>query len=143
MPTLIVPVIDKFDGKYSWLSNFYKVPILHQGYTFPAVENAYQAAKTHDVENRERMQYLSPGDAKKMGRKVRLRPDWEDVKLRIMEELLRIKFNVPELKTKLIATKGALLVEGNWWGDTFWGQCNGKGHNYLGRLLMKIRSELT
>lgn len=64
------------------------------------------------------------------------------MKLRVMELLLRQKFQIPELGAKLLSTGSAELVEGNHWGDTFWGVYNKVGHNHLGKLLMKIRSEL-
>lgn len=84
----------------------------------------------------------SPGEAKRLGRKATLRLDWEKVKLTIMEDLLRQKFAWKELKEKLLSTGDEELVEGNTWSDTFWGVCNGKGENHLGKLLMKIREEL-
>jgi ribA/ribD-fused uncharacterized protein len=87
----------------------------------------------------------TPGKAKKLGRKVKIRPDWESVKVFIMEELLRLKFSNPDLLRRLVQTNGE-LVEGNTWHDNFWGDCNcnkckAKGVNMLGKLLVKIRSE--
>ena len=84
----------------------------------------------------------TPGLAKKLGRKATIRPDWEKIKLPIMEYLLRQKFGDKTLKALLIGTGDAELVEGNMWGDTYWGVCKGKGENHLGKLLMKIREEL-
>ena len=83
----------------------------------------------------------TPGEAKRMGRQVTLRKDWEDVKISVMEKGLRMKFAIPELRDKLLATGEEELVEGNWWGDTCWGVCKGVGANNLGKLLMKIREE--
>ena len=77
-----------------------------------------------------------------MGRKVNLRKDWEDVKIQVMENGLRLKFQDPTLRKKLLATEDEELVEGNPWGDRYWGVCNGSGKNKLGKLLMKIRKEL-
>lgn len=71
-----------------------------------------------------------------------MRSDWEEVKLGVMEGLLREKFSDPELRRKLLATGERELVEGNDWGDSFWGVCAGRGKNHLGRLLMKLREEL-
>lgn len=86
----------------------------------------------------------TPGQAKREGNSkgILLRPDWEQVKLKIMEQLLRIKFQDPVLREALLKTYPQKLIEGNTWGDTFWGQCNGIGKNHLGKLLMQIRKEL-
>lgn len=135
--------IDKFEGAYRFLSNFWDAhPFDYNGKQWNSVEAAYQASKTLDERNRERIRHLNPSLAKRAGRRLVIRADWEDVKLNIMEELLRVKFNIPELKEQLIGTDDANLVEGNWWGDTFWGVCRGVGTNHLGVLLMKIRQEL-
>lgn len=88
---------------------------------------------------------LRPSAAKKLGRRVQLRPDWEDVKVGIMEEIVRAKFTQNEvLKWRLIATGEAYLEEGNTWHDTCWGvdSKTGEGQNHLGRILMKVREEL-
>ena len=77
-----------------------------------------------------------------MGRHLPLRPDWEDVKLSVMEGLLRQKFREEPFKSQLKATGDAQLVEGNYWGDVYWGVCRGQGENHLGKLLMKIRGEI-
>jgi predicted NAD-dependent protein-ADP-ribosyltransferase YbiA (DUF1768 family) len=84
----------------------------------------------------------TPSQAKWEGRKIPIRKDWEDVKLDVMESLLRVKFADLELKQLLLATGTAKLIEGNFWGDTYWGVCAGIGRNNLGKLLMKIRDEL-
>lgn len=110
---------------------------------YPTVEHAYQAAKTIDDEERARVAATpSPGRAKRLGKSLTLRPDWDAVRLGIMRDLLRQKFNHPEYQRMLLATGDAELVEGNVWGDTFWGICDGVGENYLGRLLMQVREEL-
>ena len=59
-----------------------------------------------------------------------------------MKDLLEQKFAKPELKKLLLATDDMLLVEGNTWGDTYWGVCNGIGFNMLGKLLVELRSQL-
>lgn len=110
---------------------------------FPTVEHAYQAYKStnqHDWVEISKLE--TPGQAKKVGQLIKLRPNWNEIKLDTMEELLRMKFAIPELKTKLLETGDQKLVEGNYWGDVYWGVCRGKGENHLGKLLMKIRSEL-
>lgn len=137
-------MINCFDGKYMFLSNFYESPIKDdQGIEYPTVEHYFQAAKTLD-ENERRMiaAAATPGQAKRMGRAVTLRSDWEAVKSYYMELGLRLKFQNPDLAAKLIATGDEELIEGNTWGDRIWGVYNGEGENRLGKLLMKIRDEL-
>lgn len=134
------PKIDSFSGNFAFLSNFHQAPLQYEGYTYPTVEHAFQAAKTLDPSERAAIRdAASPGKAKRLGRKASLRPDWNSVRISIMEQLLRIKFSDPWLKECLDITKGAELIEGNTWNDTFWGVCNGEGQNNLGKLLMAIR----
>ena len=59
-----------------------------------------------------------------------------------MRDCLRLKFEIPELREALLNTDNAKLIEGNWWGDKFWGICNGVGENNLGKLLMEVRDEI-
>ena len=136
-------VIDQFRGKFHWLSNFYNCPVPFEGLTFSNSEAAFQAAKTLDMEEREKFVGLSPLIAKRKGRRVKLRSDWEAVKIEVMRQVLKCKFTQnPELGEKLIATGDAELIEGNNWRDFYWGVCNGKGQNHLGKLLMEVRAEL-
>lgn len=136
-------MITSFTGENRWLSNFIGGnPIqCSQGLLFNTVENAYQASKSNDVEVRKRFINITPGQAKRLGRKLSIREDWESVKIQVMEDLLRQKFCCSPFRELLLNTSGE-LVEGNTWGDKFWGVCNGTGENNLGKLLMKIRSEL-
>lgn len=134
--------INSFVGDNRFLSNFSIVDVVLDGATYPSVENAYQAAKTLIVKLRSHFKKCAAADAKKLGRKLVMRHDWEHVKLGLMEDLLRQKFAQEPFKTLLKATGTAALVEGNWWGDTFWGVYRGTGENHLGRILMKIRDEL-
>ena len=132
--------IIRFNSEYVFLSNFYPSPIIIDGIKYPTVEHAYQAAKT--IDRREKLAIAatrSPGQAKRMGRKISLRRDWEEVKILTMLELLHLKFRHPVLKDQLLATGDTELIEGNNWGDTFWGVCCGKGSNKLGKLLMLVR----
>lgn len=136
-------MIDKFRGKYWFLSNFYESPIEDENITYPTVEHYFQAQKTLNREEKLKItKATKPAKAKKMGRQVKLRKDWEDIKLQVMEKALRLKFQDSTLRKKLIATGDEELVEGNPWGDRYWGVCNGSGKNKLGKLLMKIRKEL-
>lgn len=139
--------IKEFVGPYRFLSNFY-VPaeVVLDGVMYPTVEHAYQAAKTYDLSNRKRIEFAaSPGQAKSLGRKLKLRSDWEQVKLDIMEDLVRQKFSSnPYLKRLLLVTDEDYLQEGNTWGDRFWGVDlrSDVGENHLGRILMRVRDKL-
>lgn len=137
--------IAEFRGEHRFLSNFYPAEISHDGITYPTTEHAFQAAKTLDFGERwEISQLPTPGDAKRAGKGVQLRPDWEQVKEQIMLELVILKFaSHVELREKLLATGQAQLIEGNVRGDEYWGVCNGKGLNALGSILMLVRSQLS
>lgn len=140
---LVVVAIDSFSGPYAFLSNFSPSSISVDGIEYPTVEHAYQAAKTLDENERRRIAKLpNAAAAKKAGRQVVLRREWEQVKVAVMRDLLQRKFADPHLQAKLRATADEKLVEGNWWGDRFWGVCNGRGENWLGKLLMEIRAQL-
>ena len=85
---------------------------------------------------------MSPSEARKKGKLVYLRPDWEDIKTQVMEEICRSKFEQnPNLKDKLLKTGEAVLQEGNTWNDKTWGMVDGVGENRLGKILMKLRDE--
>ena len=134
--------IDRFAGEFDWLSNFFPCKVEFEGLTFDNSEAAFQAAKCLDMKERERFFGLSGGQAKRLGKKVELRLDWEDVKIDVMREVLKVKFSNPELAEKLVATGNTQITEGNSWNDTFWGVCRGKGQNHLGKLLMELRDNL-
>ena len=137
--------IDRFRGEYAFLSNFWEASVTYQGLTYGNNEAAFQAQKCMTEAAKKDFTTLSPGAAKRMGRRVQLRPDWEAVKVPIMEEIVRAKFSQHEdLKALLLATGDALIEEGNTWHDTFWGvdAKSGRGQNHLGKILMKIRDEL-
>ena len=136
-------VIDNFRGEYSFLSNFYPCELWWEGKQYNSLEQAFQASKTLDDNEREWIRTApTPGKAKRRGRQITLRKDWEKIKFHVMEELLKRKFDDPKLRKVLLATEDAELIEGNSWGDVVWGVYNGKGQNWLGKLLMKVREEL-
>lgn len=138
-------MIDSFTGKYAFLSNFYPCLVRYtdDDLSYPSVEHAYQAQKTRNVSDQIVIRNCkTPGEAKKRGRRVKMREDWEEVKINVMRDLLLFKFGHVELAVKLLATGNEELIEGNWWGDTFWGVCNGRGENMLGKLLMEVRAKL-
>lgn len=137
--------IDRFRGKYAFLSNFAPCIVSYDGHKYASVEHAFQAAKTLNPIEREVLALeTTPGKAKRAGRLVQLRPDWDEVKVDIMKELLISKFqdNSFGYRDALINTQDAYLEEGNKWGDTFWGTVEGKGQNVLGNLLMEVRELL-
>lgn len=136
--------IDSFNEEFEFLSNFFPSPVTDtEGNTYPTVEHYFQAMKTLNPEERKKIAAApTPGKAKRMGRSVNLRKDWEQIKLSVMREGLRQKFSIPGLRDMLLETYDAELIEGNWWHDTYWGVCNGVGENHLGKLLMEIREEL-
>ncbi len=136
-------VIDSFRGDFRWLSNFHYGEFIYDGVKYITSEHAYQAAKTFDLIEKQRIiDCDTPRKAKNLGMKVTLRPDWEQVKLQIMNNILIEKFKDKNLQDLLLMTGSAKLIEGNDWNDTFWGVCRGKGENHLGRILMKIRHNL-
>lgn len=136
--------INSFKGEYRFLSNFYPCFINYEGLNFNTVEHAYVAAKSLDLEERKFISNIeTAGKAKKYGRSVDLRRDWDLVKLKIMEELVYKKFTGSyRLSQLLISTGESHIEEGNYWGDTYWGVCNGEGQNKLGLILMKVRSSI-
>ena len=139
-------MIKEFQGEYRWLSNFWPVEIPYKGRVFHNVENAFHSEKSNNPEFKDFCaRELDPRVVKEQQREmIELRSDWEEVKVGILEELTRIKFQHPELREKLLATEDEYLQEGNTWGDTFWGVDleTGEGENNFGKMLMKIREEL-
>jgi ribA/ribD-fused uncharacterized protein len=132
-----------FFGEYRLFSNFWHVQVVMDGKVYRSTEHAYQAAKTLDPKGREYIAAArSPADARRLGRAVTMRPDWESVKEQVMRDLLIQKFSIDPYKTALLDTGEAYLEETNHWGDVFWGVCNGKGRNRLGIALMEIRADL-
>jgi ribA/ribD-fused uncharacterized protein len=141
-----MPPITAFRDAYFFLSNFSESPIVFDGQSYPTVEHAFQAAKTFDLEQRKLIQEATtPATAKRLGRAVALRADWEQVKFDIMHALLKQKFERPDLRQALLATGDAELIEGNTWNDRTWGRVLVKGQwigkNRLGELLMRVRAE--
>lgn len=148
-------MIDKFDGQYGFLSNFSRYGLTWRDEVWPTSEHAFQAAKC--VQEMDRLSILhadTPGQAKRLGKKIYMRHDWEEIKVPIMEEILRAKFASQHMQELLLGTGEDTLVEGNRHHDNIWGdcrcgnfddehpQCLKTGTNYLGVLLMKIRGEL-
>jgi len=136
-------MIDNFRGDHYFLSNFCPSPIWLGGREYKTVEHFYQA---HKAENLILHEYVrnaeTPEEAKKRGREVKKRADWEGVKLQIMGLGLVLKFDIVDLGDMLLGTGEEELVEGNTWNDTFWGVCDGIGENHLGEILMTVRDQV-
>ena len=125
-----------------FLSNFYPSTIKFDGEFYPTVEHAYQSSKTLNLETRRLIKVaIAPGDAKKLGKSVQLRSDWNDVKLGIMKTLIRSKFENPFLRHMLLLTGDIELINENRWNDKFFGVTNGVGENWLGKILQEVRSQ--
>jgi hypothetical protein len=134
--------ITSFTGDFFFLSNFYEARVTLDGITYPTSEHAYQAMKTLDMAERARiLKCETAGKVKKLGKTVKLRSDWEHVKLRVMKHIVCLKFlQNMELMNDLVETYPAHLEEGNTWGDTYWGTVDGMGENHLGKILMRART---
>ena len=156
----IITMIDKFEGRYRFLSNFYPCKIEHQGITYPSVENFYVAMKVNDQQLINGIYYTpgdfremiaritNPAEVKKLGSKVKLRTGWDEKKLEVMNWAVRQKFKDETLAELLLSTGDQELIEGTWWHDKFWGicictKCANKGENHLGKILMTVREEIS
>lgn len=138
--------INGFFGHYRWLSNFWPCKVYYEGMWYPSTEHAFQAAKSLDMTERLDMSFIKTAvGVKKYGKTMKLRPDWEEVKLYEMTRIVTLKFTQnhnADLKEKLLNTGDAELIEANTWGDTYWGVCDGVGFNNLGKILMSVRDGL-
>lgn len=143
------PQVIEFNSKiaeYAYLSNFHPAPFTYNGKTWPTVEHAFQAAKfPENPELQEKIRTTpTPAGAKIKGRRgTPLRPDWEEVKVPLMLELLKAKFAAhPPLAEALKATAPAQLREVSR-SDSFWGcGASGCGRNQMGNLLHQVRNTL-
>jgi len=138
--------INRFENEYAFLSNFYETPVMYNNILWRTSEHAYQAAKTDDpIAITEIANCRTPGQAKRLGQKVKLKSDWDKIKIGVMKEIISNKFKNINLIDKLMETLGMPLIEGNHWHDNFWGDCNCskckniKGQNHLGKILMSLR----
>lgn len=136
-------MITSFRDEYEYLSNFYEAKITYDGITFRNSEAAYQAQKCADRIDKEYFFNLPAKLAKKVGRRVEMVDNWDEIKLDVMQKIIDAKFDQhPELAEKLISTGDEYIEEGNYWKDTFWGVCDGVGENHLGKILMNTRQRL-
>ena len=102
-------IINNFSGEYTWLSNFKYCEVFLDDIPYCTAEHAYQASKTLIHEERDRFYGLTAGQAKRMGKRVTLRSDWDDIKLDVMRDLCVQKFNQSPFRNKLLRTKDAVL----------------------------------
>lgn len=141
-------MIDQFRGPHYFLSNFYPHPVRIGADVYPTAEHAYHALKAVDPHERAWvLESRTPLIAKRRGRKVKVVDYWEDLRIRVMEQVLEAKFSDPRLADLLVATHPERLIEGNDWHDQFWGDCHcgrclGDGDNMLGAVLMELRDQL-
>lgn len=133
--------IMSFTGEHRFLSNFYEEPVRIGSIEYQTAEHAYQSAKCfYESDACAVRSAYTPGAAKRLGQHVQLVPGWEESKRRVMLKVVTAKFlSNPELASRLLQTGDAELIEGNTWGDAYWGVCDGRGANYLGRILMVTR----
>lgn len=140
-----MPSIKRFSGEYEFLSNFYPVEIWYLNRFYPSVEHAFVAAKTEDDSIRQQVVLIpadEAGKAKKFGKTFELRPNWNIKRVPFMRYFVFQKFLLySDMCKRLMATGDRELIEGNTWGDTFWGVCEGVGQNNLGKILMEARKE--
>ena len=135
--------IKGFFDEYRYLSNFEVAEVVFEGVKYPSTENAYQAAKSIDPEVRKKFVNITPSESKKLGRQIQIREDWEQVKYRVMYEIVFDKFTRhSKLGDLLLETGDRYLEETNHWSDKIWGVCDGVGTNWLGKILMDVRNQI-
>lgn len=152
-------MINKFEGRFRFLSNFYPCKIEHKGIKYPSVEHFYVAMKVTEMQLLNGIYYTAadfreliskipePGDVKKIGQRIKIRKDWDDKKLEFMNWAVREKFKDETLSEMILSTGDEDIIEGNWWHDRFWGvcicsKCSNTGDNNLGKILMTVREEI-
>lgn len=138
-------MIKEFKGENRWLSNFAPCKIILEGNEYKSVEHAYMSAKCDDLTWKQFCRDTEkPGDVKKASKNIKLLQNWDNIKIDIMKTCVEQKFSQEPYKSKLIATGNMELIEGNTWGDKFWGVSlkDNEGQNQLGRIIMKVREKL-
>jgi ribA/ribD-fused uncharacterized protein len=136
-------MISNFENDFFFLSNFFESDFIFEGLNYRSVEHAYQSMKAISLKDAEMIRLAkTPDDAKKISRTIETRSDWELIKQLVMMNVVKEKFlQNPILLSRLLDTYPEEIIEGNWWGDTYWGVCNNVGENHLGKILMQLRSE--
>jgi len=135
----------KFYGKEHPLSNFYEAPFRIGSFIFPTVEHYYQSNKSSDIYERvDIIMADSPKEAKEIAKEIESPSDnWDDRKVIYMWKGVNAKFKQNDyLKQYLLDTGDAELIENSPY-DSFWGRGkNWDGKNMLGKMLMKLRSNI-
>jgi ribA/ribD-fused uncharacterized protein len=136
---------------HNWFSNFipYETPVNINNIHFKTPEHLFQSLKATDWEDVKKIADCeTPGQSKRLGRKIKIRSDWEEIRNDCMLYVLRFKFNKnTKFGEQLMNTQEPIVEQNNWhdnyWGDCFCEKCKSvEGKNNLGKLLMKIREEL-
>lgn len=138
--------ITSFSGSFRFLSNFYHCKVIYEGIEYPSSEHAYVAAKTdNQLQKLAISEIPSASDVKRFGRQIKLKENWDSIKISIMKNIVEAKFDQnADLMKLLQETRPYELIEGNNWGDKFWGQSPlGTGRNELGKILMSVRDDIT
>lgn len=168
-------MITTFRGMYWFLSSFAQIPCPApwlDGAIAPTREHSFQACKAVSPDQaRWVLDAPDPGEAKKRGRQVRAWLNWDQIRREVMLDLILGQLgSQPPFRVMLAGTAGETLVEGNHWGDVYWGAVpvtagiiypggNGPpplwkpdeaspqtwlcGDNWLGRVLMMARDVIT
>jgi len=134
----------KIKDPHGYMSNYSRHRFFVYGRWWNCVEAPYQAMKTFDKAEQDVIwQAGGSNEARLLGQKVTLRPDWDEVKDIVMKECLVAKFlQHKDIRDQLLATGDEELIEDSPI-DYYWG-CgkDGSGKNMLGKLLMEVREEL-
>ncbi len=148
-PSFIMNKAIKFhyvSDRYGCFSNFAPYPVRMDGKLWPTSEHYFQAQKYLNADQQEKIrQAQAPASAAHMGRdqNALIRPDWEVIKVSIMREVVRAKFEQhADLRQIILSTGEAIIIE-HTKNDAFWGDGgDGSGQNMLGKILMEVRKEL-
>jgi len=137
--------ITRFEGFYSFLNNDNPYRIKLGDLEYPNITSAYYASLTTDYDQMLELTTLTPKEAREFSLRISYKENWNLLKVSIMEELLRIKFNPDSALFRLLLdTQDSQLKFYNDHGDIFWGINSfspDEGKNVLGGLLMNIRDE--
>jgi ribA/ribD-fused uncharacterized protein len=136
-----------YDREFYMFSNFSSFMVEYKGVLWMTSEHAYQASKFVDAPLIEQIKNArSSHDAFKLARANpdRVKPDWDNIKLQIMDEIVRAKHSQHAyIQKKLLETGTKEIVEDSP-VDSFWGWgSDRKGENNLGKIWMRLREELT
>lgn len=136
--------VKELRDEYWLLSNFADIPVYFNGILYRNSEAAFQSQKTFDMKLRLQFASVDPDTAKHMGRKLKIRPDWDTARLWIMRDIVAAKVQQNRRVKDVLLNIDGTIEEGNTWHDKFWGVDleTGEGENHLGKILMEIRDEM-